>query len=102
LRQAERELSEFSKEARIDTYALFKRLMEGEVLSMPISRPLSSIARGLHELRLSYGSGELRVFYAIRPKDAVYVLHAGAKKRQTMDAKTKALIVGRMRAEGIL
>ncbi len=102
LRQAERELKDFPAEVRIDVQALFDRLMNGELLSMPISRPLNSIARNLHELRLSYEGGEIRVFYVIRVKDAIYVVHAAQKKKQQLDKRTRELLLQRMKREGIL
>ncbi len=102
LKQAERELKDFPTEVLIDVQSLFERLSDGETLSMPISRPLNSIAKGLHELRLSYTAGEVRVFYAIRVKDAIYVLHAAQKKKQELDKKTRELLMQRMKREGIL
>lgn len=102
LKQAERELKDFPPEVRIDVQVLFDRLMSGELLSMPISKPLNSIARNLHELRLSYEGGEIRVFYVIRVKDAIYVIHAAQKKKQQLDKKTRELLLQRMKREGIL
>ena len=65
LKQAEKELKDAPKEILEDIYSLFHDLMQGKILGMPISRPLPSIAKGLHELRLSSRSGEFRVFYLI-------------------------------------
>jgi phage-related protein len=67
-------------------------------LGMPISRPLPSIAKGLHELRLSGEGGEFRVFYVIKVGDAIYVLHATQKKKQALDIKTRALLLNRLRS----
>ena len=39
---------------------------------MPISRNLSSIHRGLHELRLKDRSGVYRFFYFIKKADGLY------------------------------
>ncbi len=102
LKQAERELKHFPTEVLIDVQSLFERLSDGETLSMPISRPLNSVAKGLHELRLSYAAGEVRVFYVIRVQDAIYVLHAAQKKKQELDKKTRELLMQRMKREGIL
>jgi phage-related protein len=102
LKQAERELRDFPLKVRIDVQSLFERLADGEILSMPIARPLSSIAKGLGELRLSYKAGEVRVFYVLRVGDAIYVLHAAQKKKQTLDKKTRELLLQRMKREGIL
>lgn len=102
LKQAERELRDFPVDVRTDIQLLLERLLDGVTLSMPISRPLFSIARGLHELRLSYPAGEVRVFYVIRVGDAIFVLHAAQKKKQSLDKRTRDLILQRMRREGIL
>jgi phage-related protein len=101
LRQAKRELQDAPKDVITDVYALFEDLMAGKKLSLPISRPLPSIARGLHELRLSGSGGEYRVFYVIRTSDAIYVLHAASKKKQGLDRKTADLLKTRMRSLGL-
>lgn len=75
--------------------------MAGKKLNMPISRPLYSIAKGLHELRLSGKSGEYRVFYVIKVDDAIYVLHATVKKKQEIDKKTTELLRLRLRSIGV-
>ena len=54
LRQVEREFKKIPKDVLSDTYALFDDLARGKKIGMPHSRPLPNIARGLHELRLSY------------------------------------------------
>lgn len=63
LKQAKKELKNAPKDVIADVFALFEDLMAGKKLSMPISRPLFSIAKGLHELRLSGKSGEYRVCF---------------------------------------
>jgi len=98
LKQAQRELKEAPKDILKDLFALFDDLMEGQKLSMPVSRPLFSIAKGLHELRLSGRAGEFRVFYMIRTEDIIYVIHADSKKKQEMDKKTKAILETRIRS----
>ncbi len=75
--------------------------MAGKHLSLPISRPLPSIAKGLHELRLSDRAGEYRVFYVIRIGHAIYVLHATQKKTEKTDRRTIDLIKMRLRSLGL-
>ena len=84
-----------------DVFSLFDDLMAGKNLAMPISRPLFSILRGLHELRLSGAGGEYRVFYVIRTADAIYVLHAAPKKKQEIDRRTTELLKLRARSIGL-
>ncbi len=79
----------------------FDDLMAGKHLSMPISTPLPSVAKGLHELRLSSRAGEYRVFYVIRVNDAIYILHATAKKTQKTDRRTIELIKTRLESIGL-
>ncbi len=101
LKQAQRELKDAPKDIIEDVFALFEDLASGIHLSMPISRPLSSIAKGLHELRLSGRQGEFRVFYMIRVGDAIYILHASDKKKNSLDRKTADLLRDRIRRIGL-
>ena len=60
------------------------RLLQGEMLEFPLSRNLSSIQRGLHELRLRDRTGVFRVFYFVQLRDAIYFVHAFKKKTQKL------------------
>ena len=55
-------------------------LQKGTKLSMPLSRPMPSIAHGVEELRVKDRSGAFRVFYFTRLETAVLIFHAFAKK----------------------
>jgi phage-related protein len=101
LKQAQKELKSAPKDIIADVFALFDELMAGARLGMPISRPLPSIGKGLHELRLSGKAGEYRVFYVIKVEDAIYVLHATDKKKQEIDRRTVDLLKTRMRSIGL-
>jgi phage-related protein len=101
LKQANRELKDAPKDIIEDVFALFDELMAGKHLSMPISRPLPSIAKGLHELRLTGRAGEYRVFYVIRVGAAIYVLHATSKKTEKTDRRTTDLVKSRLRSLGL-
>jgi phage-related protein len=57
-------------------------LQRGEPLSMPLSRPMSSVASGVEELRVKDRSGAYRVFYYKKLTDSVLIFHAFAKKTQ--------------------
>ena len=50
-------------------------LQKGEKLSMPLSRPMSSIAPGVEELRIKDRAGTYRVFYYTRLADSVLIFH---------------------------
>ena len=62
-------------------------LEKGQNLTMPLSRNLSSIERGLHELRLKDHTGSFRFFYYIKKGDAICFIHAFKKKKQEIPLK---------------
>lgn len=101
LKQAQRELKDAPEDVSSDVFALFDDLAAGQKLGMPISRPLPSVGKGLHELRLSGRAGEYRVFYVIKVGDAIYVIHAATKKKEAMDRQTMDLLKQRMRGLGL-
>jgi phage-related protein len=73
----------FSQSARIEAGSLLRKLQEGELLSMPESRPMSSIGKHCHELRVhdSENNKEWRIIYRIND-DAVVILDVFAKTTQ--------------------
>ena len=73
LKQVEREFKKTPKDVLVDAYAMFDDLVSGKRIGMPHSRSLSSIARGLYELRLSYSDGIYRIFYIIKLQDGIYI-----------------------------
>jgi len=74
----------FSSEARQEVGRLLRDLQEGEKLSMPDSRPMPSIGKRCHELRVwdSETKNYWRVVYRL-DSDAVIVIEVFAKKTQT-------------------
>ena len=72
-------------------------LSSGQTLTMPVSRNLSSIHSGLHELRLKDRAGAVRVFYFIKKGDAIYMLHAFKKKTQELPQKEIDLVLKRIK-----
>ncbi len=63
----------FSSEARIETGVLLRRLQRGESLSLPHSRPMPSIGRRCHELRIPDEKKAWRIIYRV-DEDAVVIL----------------------------
>lgn len=98
LPQVAREIKDESIELRQSIFGTLERVEKGESIGMPLCRPLPSIARGLYELRFSYREGEYRVFYYIKVREAIYVIHAMRKKKQKMDRRTIDLLVSRIRS----
>jgi phage-related protein len=71
----------FSAEARLETGLLIRRLQKNERLSMPHSRPIPSIGRRCHELRIIDGDLSWRIIYRI-DQDAIVILEVFNKKTQ--------------------
>jgi len=70
-----------SREARIETGFLLRRLQRGERLSMPQSRPMPSIGARCHELRINDADTTWRLVYRIDP-DAIVIAEVFAKKTE--------------------
>ena len=45
-------------------------------------KPMASVGRGVWEIRVKDNKGAFRVFYVVRRRDGVHVLHAFRKKTQ--------------------
>ncbi len=69
----------FSRAARIETGVLLRKLQLGERLSMPHSRPMPSIGRRCHELRIEDENVTWRIVYRI-DSDAIVILEIFDKK----------------------
>jgi phage-related protein len=76
----------FSSGARIEAGVLLRRLQRGEVLSMPVSRPMPSIGARCHELRITDDRREWRLIYRA-DADAVVVGEVFAKTTQKTPAR---------------
>jgi phage-related protein len=75
-------LRAFPEDVRRELGKAIYDLQLGHTLSMPLSRPMPSIGRGVAELRVRDSSGIYRAFYVVRMADAVLIFHAFAKKSQ--------------------
>jgi phage-related protein len=93
----QRRIQEFPEEIRGDLADALARLDAGQSLSMPLSRPMSDIGPGAHELRLKDRSGAYRVFYAFARAGTIYVLHAFKKTTRTTKQKDLDLARRRLR-----
>ena len=82
LPQCRREIEDFPEEVVGEVLDSIARLRAGLMLSMPLSRPMPSLGKGLHELRLKDRSGQYRVIYLVRSADAIYLVHAFIKKTE--------------------
>ena len=71
----------FSKDARIEAGCLLRDLQEGILLGLPHSRPMPSIGKGCHELRITDRNVIWRIVYRIDP-DAILIADVFKKKTQ--------------------
>ncbi len=76
-----------SIQARRELGMLLRDLQDGASLGMPQSRPMPSIGRGCHELRVNDANKVWRLVYCIRA-DAIVILDVFEKKTRAtpMDA----------------
>ena len=77
-----------SSAARLETGVLLRRLQRGDLLSLPHSRPMPSIGKRCHELRIVDEAATWRLIYRI-DGDAIVIVEVFAKKTQ---ATPKAVI----------
>jgi phage-related protein len=82
----------FSKEARLEAGLLLRRLQRGELLAMPQSRSMPSIAPGCHELRINDRNQTWRIVYFL-DCEAVVILDVFSKKT----AKTPGPVIANCR-----
>ena len=82
----------FSRHARIAAGVMLRRLQEGESLRLPESRPMPSIGRRCHELRIGDADHDWRVIYRI-DSDAIIILEvfpkAGPKTPRNVIARCR-------------
>jgi phage-related protein len=89
-------LADLSQEMRANFLDALVLLEDGQNLSMPLSRNLSSIHKGLHELRLKDKTGAYRFFF-IKKADAIYLVHAFKKKTQELPQKEIDVVLKRLK-----
>ena len=69
----------FSQAARLETGYLLRTLQIGHNLTMPSSRPMPSIGKRCHELRVNDEDTTWRIIYRI-DSDAIIILDVFSKK----------------------
>ena len=85
-----------SQQARLEAGFLLHSLQQGEMLSLPHSRPMPSIGARCHELRINEDSTTWRIFYRI-DGDAIIVVEVLQKKTQRTPKQTIELCQKRLR-----
>lgn len=79
--QGEVKTPPFSPTARVEAGALLRRLQRGELLALPHSRPMPTIGKGVHELRVRDEKVNWRIVYCI-DADAIVILEVFSKTTQ--------------------
>lgn len=79
----------FTRAARLEAGALLRRLQHGERLGMPHSRPMPSIGRRCHELRVLDAGKTWRLVYRL-DADAVVIADVFQKATRQMPARVIA------------
>lgn len=97
LKPCRKEIEAFPEEIRGDLADALARLDAGLMLSLPLSRPMPAIGRGVHELRLKNRSGAYRVVYVLDTRGAVFVLHAFKKATRATSARNLELARTRLK-----
>jgi phage-related protein len=85
------------EETRLEIADAIVLLESGQTLEMPLSRNLSGIRPGLHELRMRDRAGQVRVIYYLKKGDAIYVVHAFRKKTQAIPRRELDIIHKRLK-----
>ncbi len=76
------EIRSFPASVKQELGKLIHDLQTGEILSMPVSRPMPGVASGVSELRIRDATGAYRAFYIAKTKAGIVVFHAFVKKTQ--------------------
>lgn len=97
LKQCDKELEAWPEDVREDLADVIARLERGQMLSMPLSRPMPSIGPGVHELRFKDRSGIYRVIYFLAGAGRIWLLHAFQKKTQKTPSQNIEVAKDRLR-----
>ncbi|MFW6347763.1 MAG: type II toxin-antitoxin system RelE/ParE family toxin [Cyclonatronaceae bacterium] len=76
----------FSAGARLKAGFLLRRLQKGDSIELPDSRPMPSVGKNCHELRIRDKHKSWRIIYFI-DDDAIVMLEVFAKKTQKTPKK---------------
>ncbi len=86
----------FSAEARVEAGLLLRRLQRGEHIGLPQSRPMPSVGRGCHELRIVDLGVSWRIIYFV-DTDAVVIVEVFSKKTRATPKRVIDVCQNRLR-----
>jgi phage-related protein len=75
-------------------------VQKGIRLGLPLSRPMPTVASGVHELRVRSATTVVRVFYFVKVADTIVVFHGFQKK--TQKTPTQEIAVAQQRLQEVL
>jgi len=87
----------FGVAARVEAGYLLRRLQAGEMIGLPMSRPLPAIGARCHELRVNDAGQSWRIVYRI-DTDAIVIADVFAKK--TRNTPRQVIVTCRRRLRG--
>lgn len=87
----------FSPAARVEAGILLRRLQRGENLGMPASRPMPSVGKHCHELRVRDENLNWRIIYRV-DDDAIVIVDVFAKKTGQTPKRVVNTCATRLRA----
>lgn len=93
-------IQDFPEEVRREIGKAIFDLQKSKRLTMPLSKPITSVASGVEELRIKDRNGIYRVFYFARIEDRVLIFHAFTKK--TQKTPQREIELGKKRLKEIL
>jgi phage-related protein len=93
-------ISSFPEAVRNELGYLLFRIQKGEVLAMPHSSPMKSVAAGVSELRVRGADGIYRAFYFSKSSAGILIFHAFVKK--TPKTPINEIDIGKKRLKELL
>lgn len=84
-----------SRNARLKIGYYLRQLQQGDSLSLPLSRPMPSIGKRCHELRINDDNVIWRIVYRV-DEDAILAVHVFKKKTQKTPQKILELCQRRL------
>lgn len=100
VKQCQKIILEWPEVVREDLADAIARLESGHNLSMPLSRPMPSIGKGVHELRLKDRAGIYRVVYLLAGSTNIWLLHAF--KKTTQATSKHDIAIAKERLKGVI
>jgi phage-related protein len=80
--QARDDIRSWPLEVKKDLGSILTKLQMGGTVGYPDTKAMSTVAKGVFEIRLKDASGIFRAFYVIKTEHGIIVFHSFKKKSQ--------------------